>query len=116
MEKKKFQKIVYDVLKVLDKAVVYDTVVYDMAEITPFYDYSIITSSNNSRQGNAAIDYLRDEAPKLGLDVHSFSVSQDAKWLLVDLGIIVVHVFVGEERARYRLDDLYSSLPNEKII
>jgi ribosomal silencing factor RsfS len=34
----------------------------------------------------------------------------DALWYLVDLGMVVVHVFVGEERKRYNLDGLYYGL------
>ena len=36
------------VLKTLDKAVVTDVLVYDMKSYTPYYDYSVICSVNNS--------------------------------------------------------------------
>ena len=38
----------------------------------------------------------------------------DSKWLLVDLGSIVVHLFVKEERQVYQLDRLYADCPVEE--
>ena len=98
-----------EIIKSLDKAVVSDVLVYDMKEKTPFYDYSIICSVNTSRQGMAAVDYIRDDAEKLGLWVRGYDSSPDSGWYLVDLNEIVVHIFVGEERQRYNLDSMYSN-------
>lgn len=97
-----------EILKSLDKAVVSDIKVYDMKEKTPFYDYTVICSVNTSRQGAAAVDYLRDDAEKLGLWVRGYSSNPESAWFLVDLNEIVVHIFVGEERIRYNLDGMYS--------
>ena len=47
-------------LDTLNKSVVNKIVVYDMKTVTPFYDYTIIASCNSSRQGHAAVNYLRD--------------------------------------------------------
>jgi ribosome-associated protein len=57
----------------------------------------------------AAVDYIRDDAEKLGLWVRGYDSSPDSGWYLVDLNEIVVHIFVGEERQRYNLDSMYSN-------
>lgn len=101
------QEKVKSVVKMLEKAVVSDIIVYDMENITPFYDYCIICSANSSRQGSAAINYIRKDAHLYGLNVKGYSLSNETKWFLIDLGIIVVHVFVGEEREKYNLDGIY---------
>ena len=59
--------MVNKIIESLEKAVASDIRVYDMKEKTPFYDYTIICSVNTSRQGAACVDYLRDDAEKLGL-------------------------------------------------
>ena len=95
------------VVKMLEKAVVHDIIVYDMQNITPFYDYCIICSANSSRQGSAAVNYVRKDAHEAGLDVRGYHSGSETKWHLVDLGGIVVHVFVGDEREKYNLDGMY---------
>lgn len=99
------------VIEILNKAVVKNIKVYDMKNLTPFFDYSIICSVNTARQGAAAINYLKKEAENINLTVRSFSSSTDTTWFLIDLNDIVVHVFVGEERYRYNLDGMYGDNP-----
>lgn len=101
--------MVNEVLKILDKAVVTDVKVYDMTAKTPFYDYSIICSVNSSRQGAACVEYLKDDAAKIGINVRGYNSSPTSGWYLVDLNEIVVHIFVGEERTRYNLDNMYAN-------
>jgi len=103
------------IIEAINKAVLSNVVIYDMSELTPYYDYSIIASCKNHNQGQAACGYLKDEASKLGMNVRNYSASNSSTWFLVDLGEVVVHIFVGEERFRYRLDDLYSSLPHQRL-
>ena len=95
------------VIDILSKAVVKKIAVYDMEEISPFYDYFVIGSVNSNRQGAAAINYLKKDMPLYGSNVKSFSASNESGWFLIDLGSIVVHVFVGEERLKYDLDNIY---------
>lgn len=110
-------EITNDLQKVIDtlnKTVVQNIVIYDMKTVTPFYDYTIIASCNSPRQGHASVDYLRDLV-KDGFNIRSYSAMPDALWYLVDLGNVVVHVFVGEERQRYNLDGLYYGLDKMEV-
>lgn len=109
-----FTKELKVVLDTLNKSVVNKIVVYDMKTVTPFYDYTIIASCNSPRQGHATVDYLRDLVEE-GFNIRSYSAMPDALWYLVDLGGIVVHIFVGEERARYNLDGLYYNLDKQEV-
>ena len=83
--------MVNKIIESLEKAVASDIRVYDMKEKTPFYDYTIICSVNTSRQGAACVDYLRDDAEKLGLWVRGYSSNPESAWFLVDLNEVVVH-------------------------
>lgn len=96
------------VVNMLEKAVVRDIIVYDMQNYTPFYDYAIVCSANTARQAAAAINYVRKDTSEVELDVKGYHSNSESKWHLVDLGDIVVHVFVGDEREKYNLDGMYS--------
>lgn len=99
------------VIDVLNKAVVKNIKVYDMKNLTPFYDYSIICSVNTARQGVAAVNYLKKAADQMNLNVRSFSTSLESSWYLIDLNDVVIHLFVGEERFKYNLDGMYGDHP-----
>lgn len=103
------------ILKILEKAIVTDVVVYDVQSITPYYDYAVIASVNSNRQGAAAINYLKKDIQEFNGIIKSVSTSNESGWFLIDLNEVVVHIFVGEERNKYNLDGLYFHLP-KKII
>ena len=42
------------IIEAINKAVLSNVVIYDMSELTPYYDYSIIASCKNHNQGQAA--------------------------------------------------------------
>lgn len=100
-------KRIKEIIDSLDKAVVEDIRVYSMKELTPFYDYSVIASASSTRQAIASIEYLKDDEEKRGHLVKTVRYDSSSTWLLLDLGDVVVHVFVGEDRQRYNLDNMY---------
>ena len=106
--------MINNILEILDKAVVSDVRIYDTTTYTPYYDNVIICSVNSNRQGNAAATYLKKEAPKFGYEIKSFNSGSETAWFLVDLGSIIIHIFVKEERNRYNLDGIYQHLIVEK--
>ena len=103
------------VVKALDKAVCQRIVAYDLSPITPFFDFSVVASVNNARQGSAAVNYLKEEAIKNGWLIKGLADASDSKWFLIDLNNIIVHVFVGDERERFNLDGLYYHLDRKEF-
>ncbi len=96
-----------EIVSSLEKAVVDDIKVYDMKEITPFYDYAIIASASSNRQAIAAIEYVRDDEEKRGKIVKPPLYDASSTWILIDLKDVIIHVFVGDERTKYNLDEMY---------
>ena len=86
-----------------------DIVLLRTAEITTMADYFVIASGRSDRQvqalSTAIVDELRDEGIKpLGVEGMS-----SARWVLLDYGSVIVHLFAPEERDYYGLEKLWSS-------
>lgn len=99
-----------EIYKAMDDKLAQDIVVLDFRNHSPFVDYFIIASANNQRMAKSIIDNVEDKASELGLNVKS-SYKGDSKWLLIDLGDIVCHVFYDGERQNYNLEGLWKDLP-----
>lgn len=86
-----------------------DIVLLRTAEITTMADYFVIASGRSERQvqalSTAIVDELRDEGIK-PLGVEGIS---SARWVLLDYGSVIVHLFAPEEREYYGLERLWSS-------
>lgn len=83
-------------------------VVMNISHLSVIADYFIICNGNNERQVQAIVTEIRDQAHKNGYDVKGIEGAEEGRWVLVDLGDVVVHVFHREEREFYNLERLWS--------
>lgn len=104
------EQFLSDIYKLIDSKQGDDIVVMDFRNNSPFVDYFVVCSARNSRLANAIIAEVEDYAEKNEIKIISKDVNKDGKWLLIDIGSIVVHVFVNEERYKYNLDGLWKDL------
>lgn len=85
-----------------------DVVILEVGPIIGICEYFVVCSAPNSRLVGAIAQEIEDQVA-IELDRRPASVEgrEDRRWLLVDYGDVVIHVFVEEERAYYRLERLY---------
>lgn len=83
----------------------------DVREISLLADYFVICSGNSERQINAIIDEVIDKEEENQVSVRRVEGKDGGKWVLIDLGDVIVHVFSALERAFYNLEKLWSDAP-----
>lgn len=83
----------------------------DVREISLLADYFVICSGNSERQINAIIDEVIDKEEENKVSVRRVEGKDGGKWVLIDLGDVIVHVFSASERAFYNLEKLWSDAP-----
>lgn len=86
-----------------------DIVLLRTAELTTMADFFVIMSGRSDRQvsalAGAIVDELRDDGIKpLGTEGRASS-----RWVLLDYGSVIVHVFAPQEREFYGLERLWSN-------
>ncbi|MGR3765106.1 ribosome silencing factor [Rossellomorea sp. NS-SX7] len=84
-----------------------DIVVLDMKGVSMIADYFLICHGNSDKQVQAIARELKDKAEESGYTVKRLEGFDQARWILVDLGDIVAHVFHKEERGYYNLERLW---------
>lgn len=71
----------------------------------------MICSGNTDRRINAIVDEVVEQAYKNQMDVKRVEGKEASKWVLIDLGDVIVHVFNQNEREFYQLEKLWSDAP-----
>ena len=79
-------------------------VVLDMGQITLIADYFVIASGHNFIQVSALADYVEDTMQKHGAQLLNPHRPDRAHWILMDYGMVVVHIFTEDEREYYGLE------------
>jgi ribosome-associated protein len=85
--------------------------IMDMQDVTIITDYFVICSGNSSTQVQAIVDHIEEKMEETCLRVHHREGYREAKWVLMDYGEIIVHVFQNEDRAFYDLERLWADAP-----
>ena len=100
------QKILEIAVKAADSKRAEEIVALDVREISLLADYFLICQANSERQINAIVDEINEQEAK-----NQVEGKEGGKWILIDLGDVIVHVFQSSERAFYNLEKLWSDAP-----
>ncbi len=83
-------------------------VAMDMRAVTPFADVFLVATGNSDRHVRSIADAVQQAVAGLGEKVLGVEGYEDGRWVLVDLGDVIVHVFQAEARDHYDLERLWS--------
>ena len=88
-----------------------DIIVMNVSEVTSIADLFVICSGRGERQVQGIADGIVEKAKEHGRQPVGIEGYAAGRWVLIDLGDVVVHVFVPEERTLYRLERLWGDAP-----
>ncbi len=102
--------MLHNVLQTIEDIQAVDILIYDMQNVSPFYEYSVICSGRSDRQTKAIVEKLVALAQQ---EQYSYRLegADTGRWILVDLGPVIVNVFVPEEREYFNLEKLWLGVP-----
>ncbi|MCM3237073.1 ribosome silencing factor [Heyndrickxia oleronia] len=92
-----------------------DIVVLNMKGISLIADYFLICHGNSDKQVQAIASEIKDKSEEIGYSVKRMEGFDEGKWVLIDLGDVVAHVFHRDERSYYNLERLWGDAPFEDI-
>ncbi|MCL5046572.1 MAG: ribosome silencing factor [Actinobacteria bacterium] len=84
-----------------------NVVVLDMKDVSSVTDYFVICSASNSIQVRAIADHIEEKLESIKSKRFHREGYDGARWILLDFGDVVVHVFHDQERDFYNLERLW---------
>ncbi|MFH0993809.1 MAG: ribosome silencing factor [bacterium] len=100
------------VAKALSDLKLRDIKIYDFRDYSPLYDFLILATGNTERQVAASVRHLVDALPEIKLN--KIEGAAEARWILFDLGDIIVNVMHKDERDYYQLEKLF--IQREEVV
>ncbi len=87
-------------------------VALDVSGMTVITDCMLIASGRSALQVKALADEVEDRLSELGIEPARKEGQQEGRWIVLDYGSVLVHIFHAEEREFYRLDKLWEADQN----
>lgn len=102
------KELLETVVKAADSKRAEDTVTLDVQKISILADYFVITQATSDRQVKAIAEAIDEEVSAQGGTVRDIEGKNEANWVLLDLGDVIVHVFKEETRKFYNLEKFWA--------
>lgn len=84
-----------------------DILLLDLRGATPLLDFFVIASANSRRQANAIASEIDQEMKKLGEFKLGMEGTEEGRWILIDYGDFVIHLFAEDARGYYSLEEIW---------
>jgi len=94
--------------EILDGKKADDVIILDLRAHTPVADYFVIASAQSMVQIRAVTDAVEDALTEAGGRLLGREGHARARWVLLDFGPVVVHIFGPEARHLYSLERLWA--------
>ena len=92
-----------------------DVMVLDLRGVSGYTDFLVIGSGNSDRQLEAIAEGVEKELTAQGHRVIGSEGQRGGRWVLLDFGDVVVHVFHADERGHYDLEGLWADAPRLEV-
>ncbi len=108
------QKIALCINAVVDKQAS-NIVLLDLKGISTITDSFLICSGSSIRQVQAIADAVDEKMSGQGVEPEGVEGYSQARWILMDYGDLVVHIFHEETRSFYEIERLWAKAPALEI-
>ncbi|MGW8483521.1 ribosome silencing factor [Microbacterium sp. NPDC055903] len=88
-----------------------DLLALNVSEPLPLVDIFLLVTGNSERNVAAIADEIEDKLVEAGHKRVRREGRAEARWVLLDFGDLIVHVFHSEERVYYGLERLWKDCP-----
>jgi len=92
-----------------------DLLVIDVRGLTSFADAFILATATSDRHAKAVADAVTKTAKEAGFGVMGTEGYDEGRWILIDIGDLIVHVFQEETRTYYDLERLWADAPRVDV-
>ena len=89
-----------------------DILAMHIGDKTIIADWFVVASGNSVTQVRALCDALEEKADEMGLSIRRKEGYEEARWVVLDYGFVLVHIFHPEERAYYNIERLWEGDDN----
>ena len=89
--------------------------VLDLRGVSGYTDFLVIGSGQSDRQLESIAESVEKELVAQGHRVIGSEGQKGGRWVLLDFGDVVMHVFHVEERSHYDLEGLWADAPRIEV-
>lgn len=100
------------ICEILDEKKAEDITILAVTHLTIIADYFVIATARSTAQAKALAENVEDKLSKEGVEPSRIDGTREGRWVVMDYGSTIVHIFNDETRMLYCLDKLWADGTN----
>ncbi|MBQ9145650.1 MAG: ribosome silencing factor [Clostridia bacterium] len=103
----------------LDEKHISNIVTIDVADKTSITNYYVVGTARNATVAKTAAEYVEDKMEKDPEDptyIYRREGEREGRWIVLDYGLVVVHIFHTDLRAFYEFEKLWADPDGSNIL
>ena len=113
----KDQHLLNEIVQVADAKKADNVKILKIKEKSSVADYFVICSAGSAIQTRVIADEIEKQLKeKQNLEPTHREGFEKGRWILLDYGHIIVHIFTGEEREYYNLERYWGDAPRVELV
>lgn len=101
------KEMVLKIANILYEKKAKNIVALDVKDLTVITDCMLIATGRSTIQVRTLADEVEERMTEIGYEPIRKEGHQEGRWIVLDYGEVLVHIFHNEERDFYRLDKLW---------
>ena len=103
------KKLTVLIVDALEELKAFNIQVLDVTSLTSITDVMIIASGRSNRQVKSIAENVQKKLRAAGVATLGIEGEQEAEWILVDVGDVIVHIMQPATRTYYQLEKLWNT-------
>lgn len=81
---------------------------YDVRNLDKIFDFTVVASATSTKQAQSLANIVKDHIKEeFGLAPFSIEGREEGRWVILDYGSLMVHIFYDYVRQEYQLEELW---------
>jgi ribosome-associated protein len=102
------KNLALQVCSILKEKKALDVEILDVHNLTTLTDYFVVASGSSESQVNAIYEELEHKLSEKGITALHKDGAGSSRWIVLDYGCVIVHIFHKKEREFYNFERLWA--------
>jgi len=107
----RLDKVARAAVEALEDVKARDIAVFDVKKMTAYFDRVIVATGDSNRHCRALAGHVQEKVKAVGGRIYGVEGEKTGEWVLVDIGVAVVHIMQPAIRQYYNLEELWAPAP-----
>ena len=97
---------------ILDDKKAHNVITINIRELSVIADYFVVCAAQSTLHVRALADEVEEKLTKEGIPLLRCDGYKESRWIVMDYGSVLVHIFHVQEREFYNIERLWSDAGN----